>query len=131
MMLLYESAASRWDRCAGVAARGGFALASMGTFLVMSSAPTPRRAARKPLARLAAVLSDRCKRKPGESPRAREAMGQGRGPAETRPCRRAVGRDRHRTPPPPRSAHSSPQHQDIAVAPPAPTSGMGSSRSFR
>jgi 3-oxoacyl-[acyl-carrier-protein] synthase II len=50
-----------WDR----AAQPGFALASMGAFLVLEAAEHARARGAKPLARLAAVVSARSSRQPG------------------------------------------------------------------
>jgi 3-oxoacyl-[acyl-carrier-protein] synthase II len=50
-----------WER----AAAGGFALASMGAFLVLESRAHAQARGARPLARLSSVVSDRSKRQPG------------------------------------------------------------------
>jgi 3-oxoacyl-[acyl-carrier-protein] synthase II len=51
-----------WERGDG---KGGFALASLGAFLVMEARDHAERRGAKPLSRLTAVVSDRANREPG------------------------------------------------------------------
>ncbi|MBI4275859.1 MAG: beta-ketoacyl-ACP synthase [Rhizobiales bacterium] len=70
MFLLYEFGsynlkdkfAPVWDR----GSKGGFALGSLGAFLVLEDPEHAKARGAKPIARLSAVLSERCRRKPGE-----------------------------------------------------------------
>jgi 3-oxoacyl-[acyl-carrier-protein] synthase II len=70
MFLLYEFGhynlkdkfAPVWDR----GPNGGFALGSLGAFLVLEDSEHAKARGAKPIARLSAVLSERCRRKPGE-----------------------------------------------------------------
>jgi 3-oxoacyl-[acyl-carrier-protein] synthase II len=69
MLMLYEFAgqclkdsfAPVWERDAN----GGFALGSLGAFLVIEAREHAEKRGAKPLARLSAVVSDRSRRKPG------------------------------------------------------------------
>jgi 3-oxoacyl-[acyl-carrier-protein] synthase II len=58
---LKERYAPVWER----GKRGGFALGSLGAFLVIEGRDYAEARGARPLARLTAVLSDRCKRTPG------------------------------------------------------------------
>jgi 3-oxoacyl-[acyl-carrier-protein] synthase II len=70
MFLLYEFGsynlkdrfAPVWDR----GPNGGFALGSLGAFLVLEESGHASARGARPLAKLSAVLSERCRRKPGE-----------------------------------------------------------------
>jgi 3-oxoacyl-[acyl-carrier-protein] synthase II len=70
LLMLYEFAglalkngyAPVWERSGG---KGGFALGSLGAFLVIEAAEHAQARGAKPLARLSAVLSDHSKRTPG------------------------------------------------------------------
>lgn len=56
-----------WERGNG---KGGFALASLGAFLVMEARDHAERRGAKPLSRLTAVVSDRTNREPGKAAQA-------------------------------------------------------------
>ena len=58
---LKESYAPVWAR----GDKGGFALGSLGAFLVIEAREHAEKRGAKPMARLTAVVSDRCDRKPG------------------------------------------------------------------
>jgi 3-oxoacyl-[acyl-carrier-protein] synthase II len=60
-LMLKDKLAPVWER----GAKSGFALGSMGAFLVIESSEHARARDAKPLARIAAVVSDRRKRQPG------------------------------------------------------------------
>src|SRR5215467_5902861 len=70
LLMLYEFAgmalknkfAPVWERSEG---KGGFALASLGAFLVIEGRDHAEKRGAKPLGRLTAVVSDRANRKPG------------------------------------------------------------------
>jgi 3-oxoacyl-[acyl-carrier-protein] synthase II len=66
-----------WERTA----HPGFALGSMGAFLVLEAAEHARRRGAKPLARLTAVVNARCDRKPGAITATLAHLWQGIAPA--------------------------------------------------
>jgi len=78
LFMLYETAGFNlkppfrtiWNRSSS----GGFALGSMGAFLVLESAEHARARDAKPLAKLSAVLADRADRTPGSITAAMERM---------------------------------------------------------
>ncbi len=125
---LKDKFAPVWQR----EAHPGFALASLGAFLVIESRAHAEARGAKRIARLSAVLSDRSSRKPGDvTAGLKRLWGKISGRAAARPGRGAFRARAAPRPPPPRSAHSSPSTRTLPSAPPAPISGMHSSRSFR
>ena len=79
---LKERYAPVWQR----GEQGGFALGSLGAFLVVEARDYAEERGAKPLARLAAVFSDRSNRTPGERDAGLDAVvGQGQG-QESRPA---------------------------------------------
>src|SRR5579884_993703 len=69
-MMLKDRFAPVWER----GSKGGFALGSLGAFLVIESRAHAEARGAKPLARIANVLSDHCKRQPGAIARSLEAL---------------------------------------------------------
>ena len=64
-----------WER----GEQGGFALGSLGAFLVIEAREHAEKRGAKPLARLTAVVSDRSNRKPGTVTATLAAVGQDQG----------------------------------------------------
>ena len=122
-------------RSGNAATNGGFALGSLGAFLVIEAREHAEARGAKPLARLTAVLSDRCNRKPGAVTAALtrlwDKIKDKVKPGHAAVLSGATGAAR----PPPKSAPSwkrtaQPREAALPCAPPAPISVMGMEPQF-
>ena len=102
-----------WER----GPKGGFALGSLGAFLVLESREHAEKRGAKPLARLSAVVSDRSPPRPGAIKQRSNAVGQDRcAHSRVRPPSFPAPAGASRRPA--RSARSSPSIRTFPCAPP-------------